>query len=49
MKQTFQNKIKENKCFRCGHTWIPRKKRSIVCPKCKTPYWNIKKEEKKNE
>lgn len=30
-------------CFRCEHTWIPRKKRlPVVCPKCKSPYWNIK-------
>lgn len=28
------------KCLRCGHTWTPRKPVSMVCPKCKTPYWN---------
>jgi len=36
------------KCERCGHIWIPRKyqikdkkKEPIICPKCKSPYWNI--------
>ncbi|MCX6708935.1 MAG: hypothetical protein NTW67_04805 [Candidatus Woesearchaeota archaeon] len=30
-----------NKCYRCGHTWIPRniEERPAVCPKCKNPYW----------
>jgi predicted Zn-ribbon and HTH transcriptional regulator len=29
-------------CERCGHIWLPRKteKEPIVCPKCKSPYWN---------
>jgi predicted Zn-ribbon and HTH transcriptional regulator len=32
------------KCERCGHEWVPRdnKKEPKVCPKCKSPYWNIK-------
>lgn len=35
------------KCERCDHVWIPRKyhagkkKDPIICPKCKSPYWNI--------
>ena len=29
------------KCERCGHEWVPkRKKDPIVCPSCKSPYWN---------
>ena len=31
------------KCERCNHKWIPRETTEglpIVCPKCKTPYWN---------
>ena len=28
------------KCERCGHTWVPRKTEVIICPKCKSPYWN---------
>ena len=36
------------KCERCKHVWIPRKyqdksKEPIICPKCKSPYWNIPK------
>ena len=30
------------RCERCNHTWQPRKKKTppVVCPKCKSPYWN---------
>ena len=31
-------------CDRCGHQWMPRSKIDelpIICPKCKSPYWNI--------
>jgi len=33
------------KCERCGHTWAPRKQKEEprVCPKCKSPYWNVPK------
>lgn len=36
-------KVDACKCARCGHTWLPRdkKKRPIICPKCKSPYWDI--------
>ena len=29
-------------CERCNHVWVPRKKEKypIVCPKCKSPYWD---------
>jgi len=28
------------KCNRCGHHWIPRKDGiPVICPKCKSPYW----------
>jgi len=33
-------------CERCAHKWVPReksKKRPVVCPKCKSPYWDKKK------
>lgn len=32
-------------CERCGHKWLPRDKdnRPTVCPKCKSPYWNVQK------
>ena len=34
------------KCLRCGHTWIPRKKRyprgdyPTTCPQCQSWYWD---------
>jgi predicted Zn-ribbon and HTH transcriptional regulator len=35
-------------CERCGHKWISRgKKKPIVCPKCKSPYWNEPRKNKK--
>jgi len=35
-------KLKGYKCERCGHEWAPRNKKEkpIICPKCKSPYWN---------
>lgn len=35
-------KVKGYKCERCSHKWIPRNKEEdpIICPKCKSPYWN---------
>jgi len=34
-------------CERCGHKWVPRSsKKPIVCPKCKSPYWNKRKDTK---
>jgi len=44
-------KVKGFRCERCGHEWIPRvnleelksgdiKETPIICPKCKSPYWN---------
>lgn len=33
------------KCERCEHVWVPRSLdmnvEPKVCPKCKTPYWNV--------
>ena len=32
-------------CERCNHKWVPRNSnKPIVCPKCKSPYWNKKRE-----
>lgn len=30
------------RCQRCQYEWVPRSmaKIPIVCPSCKTPYWN---------
>lgn len=30
-------------CQRCKHKWTPRKEEVVICPKCKSPYWNRKK------
>lgn len=31
-------------CERCKHEWVPRtEKEPTVCPKCKSPYWNVPK------
>ena len=30
-------------CERCGHQWISRSTTigdPVICPKCKSPYWN---------
>jgi DNA-directed RNA polymerase subunit RPC12/RpoP len=40
------------RCERCGHVWVKRSATEgdpIICPKCKSPYWNKKRrtEEKK--
>lgn len=33
--------VKKCTCERCGHIWITRGKESpVVCPKCKSAYWN---------
>lgn len=40
------------KCERCTHEWIPRTKTEeipIICPKCKSPYWNKPKKNKNNK
>lgn len=33
-------KVNANKCERCGYIWVPIKSNPVVCPKCKSPYWN---------
>jgi uncharacterized OB-fold protein len=36
-------KLDGYRCERCGHLWVPRSKIDelpIICPKCKSPYWN---------
>ena len=35
-------KVLKCKCERCSHKWITRsKEKPRVCPKCKSPYWDI--------
>ena len=36
-------KLSGYRCERCNHEWFPRKSEEpIICPKCKSPYWNRK-------
>jgi rubrerythrin len=35
-------KLRIVKCLRCGHEWAT-KGQPRVCPKCKSPYWNVPK------
>ena len=38
-------KLNGCKCERCKHKWVPRNNEEpIVCPKCKSPYWNKKRQ-----
>jgi predicted Zn-ribbon and HTH transcriptional regulator len=39
------------RCERCGHEWVPREKgqEPRVCPKCKSPYWNMPRRDGKAE
>ena len=46
-------KLDGYKCERCGHVWLPRiydnDKDPVICPKCKSPYWNRPKEQQKRK
>jgi predicted Zn-ribbon and HTH transcriptional regulator len=33
-------KLKTLKCLRCGYEWTPRREDVRQCPKCKSVYWN---------
>ena len=37
------NNIFRYSCLRCGHEWSSKQDRPRVCPKCKTPYWDVSK------
>jgi len=40
-------KIEGYFCERCSHKWVSRNKNMpIVCPRCKSPYWNKKRRKK---
>jgi Zn finger protein HypA/HybF involved in hydrogenase expression len=37
-------------CERCHHKWVPREDEiPKVCPKCKSPYWNIQRKSNINK
>ena len=42
-------KFKILKCKRCRWRWFPRKEKVILCPKCKSAYWNIEKVKKEEK
>lgn len=43
-------KLSTRTCLRCGRIWTLRQpKEPIVCPKCKSPYWNKNKTEEKTK
>jgi len=42
-------KIIGYKCERCGHIWVGRGKQPIVCAKCKSPYWNKPRKNKRGK
>jgi len=46
---TMEVKIKKIHCYRCGHDWVPRKSRVVICPKCKSPYFDREKKSKRSE
>jgi len=34
-------------CSRCNHQWVPRdSEKPRVCPKCKSPYWDVQRKTK---
>jgi len=42
-------KIEGYICERCGHKWVSRnnKNNPVVCPNCKSPYWDKPRRKKK--
>ena len=34
-------------CKRCGHNWVPKKTEIRICPKCKSPYFDVERKPKK--
>ena len=41
-KRVAKVKLDGYRCDRCEHEWLPRDKTRdpLVCPKCKSAYWN---------
>ena len=35
------------KCLRCGHEWPSKQERPLICPRCKSPYWDRPRKVKK--
>ena len=48
LRKLIDIKIKGYRCERCGHEWAPKGDDSPkVCPKCKSPYWDTPRKDKK--
>lgn len=49
MSEEYRVKIDGFKCLRCEYEWVPRdiKTEPVICPKCKSPYWNKQRQKKK--
>ncbi len=45
MSQTKVPLGQELNCLRCKYKWLPRKELVVVCPNCKSPYWNVNRNE----
>ena len=33
--------MKKLNCKRCNYRWVPRIDNPVVCPNCKSAYWNV--------
>jgi Zn finger protein HypA/HybF involved in hydrogenase expression len=47
-------KVDGYSCERCSHVWAAKNSRikarlPVVCPKCHSAYWNIKRRDRKNK
>lgn len=43
-KEVAKIKLDGYRCERCEHVWLPRvyneDEDPVICPRCKSPYWN---------
>jgi len=36
-----------HQCKRCPHEWASKSEHPVMCPRCKTPYWDRERKKKK--
>lgn len=46
MTDNSAREIRIERCKRCGWPWTPRIEKPVMCPKCKSAYWNIERKRK---